>query len=72
MPSQLYKTNFPGQADGTSRTEFELLRMASYAEWAGGEFRLVSPRPSIVKIMQLTGLDRRFLVSASLVRLDLK
>jgi len=37
--------------------------MASYAERAGCEFRLASPRPSVVKIMRITGLDRRFLAS---------
>lgn len=40
-----------------------LLRMASHAERAGCEFRLVLPRPSIVKMMQITGLDRGCLVS---------
>jgi anti-anti-sigma factor len=40
-----------------------LLRMAGYAEQAGCEFRLISPRPSLVKIMRVTGLDRRFLAS---------
>ena len=40
-----------------------LLRMADYAEQAGCPFRLVSPRPSLVKIMRITGLNRRFLVS---------
>ena len=39
-----------------------LLRMATYAERAGCPFRLASPRPSLVKIMQITGLDRRFLL----------
>lgn len=38
-----------------------LLRMAGYAEQAGCEFRLISPRSSLVKIMRITGLDRRFL-----------
>ena len=42
-----------------------LLRMASYAEHAGCPFRLASPRPSLVKIMQITGLDRRFLLPPS-------
>ncbi len=42
-----------------------LLRMATYAERAGSPFRLASPRPSLVKIMQITGLDRRFLLSPS-------
>jgi anti-sigma B factor antagonist len=37
-----------------------LLRLAGYAEQAGCEFRLISPRPSLVKIMRITGLDRRF------------
>lgn len=40
-----------------------LLRMAGHAERAGCEFRLASPRPSLVKIMQITGLDRRLLAS---------
>jgi anti-anti-sigma factor len=40
-----------------------LVRMAGYAERAGRPFRLVSPGPSVVKIMRITGLDRRFLVS---------
>jgi anti-sigma B factor antagonist len=40
-----------------------LLRMAGHAERAGCEFRLASPRPSVVKILRITGLDRRFLVS---------
>ncbi len=39
-----------------------LLRMADHAEQAGCPLRLVSPRPSLVKIMRITGLDRRFLV----------
>jgi anti-anti-sigma factor len=38
-----------------------LLRMADYAEQAGCPFRLASPRPSLVKIMRITGLHRRFL-----------
>jgi anti-sigma B factor antagonist len=37
-----------------------LLRMAHYAEHAGCSFRLASPRPSLVKIMRITRLDRRF------------
>jgi anti-anti-sigma regulatory factor len=36
--------------------------MAGYAERAGRPFRLASPSPSVVKIMRITGLDRRFLV----------
>jgi anti-anti-sigma factor len=39
-----------------------LVRMAGFAERAGRPFRLVSPSPSVVKIMRITGLDRRFLV----------
>jgi anti-anti-sigma factor len=39
-----------------------LVRMAGYAERAARPFRLVSPSPSVVKIMRITGLDRRFLV----------
>ena len=39
-----------------------LLRMATYAERAGCPFRLASPRPSLVKIMRITGLDRSFLL----------
>ena len=38
-----------------------LVRMARYAEQKGRPFRLASPRPSVVKIMRITGLDRRFL-----------
>jgi anti-anti-sigma factor len=40
-----------------------LLRMADYAEQKGCSFRLASPRPSLVKIMRITRLDRRFLAS---------
>jgi anti-sigma B factor antagonist len=40
-----------------------LLRMAGYAEQAGHEFRLASPRPALVKIIQIAGLDGRFLAS---------
>jgi anti-sigma B factor antagonist len=40
-----------------------LLRMAGHAERAGCEFRLASPRPPVVRIMRITGLDRAFLVS---------
>jgi len=39
-----------------------LVRMAGYAERAGRPFRLASPGPSVVKIMRITGLDRKFLV----------
>lgn len=40
-----------------------LLQIAGHAERAGHEFRLASPRPPLVKIMRITGLDRRFLAS---------
>jgi anti-sigma B factor antagonist len=40
-----------------------LLRIAGCAERAGCPFELVSPRPSLLKLMRITGLDRRFLVS---------
>ena len=40
-----------------------LVRMARYAEQKGCPFRLASPSPSLVKIMRITGLDRRFLAS---------
>ena len=40
-----------------------LVRMAGYAEQKGCPFRVASPSPSLVKIMRITGLDRRFLAS---------
>ena len=40
-----------------------LVRMARYAEQKGCPFQLTSPNASLVKIMRITGLDRRFLVS---------
>lgn len=40
-----------------------LVRMARYAEQKGCSFRLASPSPSLVKIMRITRLDRRFLAS---------
>ena len=40
-----------------------LLRMANYAEKAGCPFMLASPSPPLVKLMRITGLDRRFLPS---------
>jgi len=40
-----------------------LLRMASYAEQTGHPFTLASPSPSLVKLMRITGLNRRFLPS---------
>lgn len=38
-----------------------LVRMAGYAEQRGRTFQLASPSLSLVKIMRITGLDRRFL-----------
>jgi anti-sigma B factor antagonist len=38
-----------------------LVRMAGYAEQMGCMFQLSSPSLSLVKIMRITGLDRRFL-----------
>jgi anti-sigma B factor antagonist len=40
-----------------------LVRMAGYAKQKGCPFRVASPSPSLVKIMRITGLDRRFLAS---------
>ena len=40
-----------------------LVRMAGYAEQKGCPFRLASPSGSLVKIMRITGLDRRFLAA---------
>ena len=40
-----------------------LVRMAGYAELAGHPFRLASPKPSLIKIMRITGLHRRFLTT---------
>lgn len=37
-----------------------LARLARHARQAGRQFRLTSPRPSLVKIMRITGLDRTF------------
>ena len=37
-----------------------LVRMAGYAEQRDRPFRLASPRPALIKIMRITGLDRRF------------
>jgi anti-sigma B factor antagonist len=42
-----------------------LVRMAGYAEQKGCPFRLASPSPSLVKLMRITGLDRRFLASGT-------
>jgi anti-sigma B factor antagonist len=40
-----------------------LVRMADHAQRKGCPFRLASPSPSLVKIMRITGLDRRLLAS---------
>jgi len=37
-----------------------LARVARYARQAGRPLRLISARPSLVKIMRITGLDRTF------------
>ena len=64
MRLQMYEITFAGQT-GPSR-------IASYAERAGCEFRLASPRLSLVKVMRITGLDRRFLASQATCRLVLE
>jgi anti-sigma B factor antagonist len=38
-----------------------LLRMANHAEQAGCPFTLASPGPPLVKLLRITGLDRRLL-----------
>jgi anti-sigma B factor antagonist len=43
-----------------------LVRMAGYADQQDCPFRLASPRSSLVKVMRITGLDRRFLTSQAL------
>ena len=40
--------------------------MAGYAERKGCPFKLAAPSPRLVKIMRITGLDRRFLTSQAL------
>jgi anti-anti-sigma factor len=45
-----------------------LVRMAGYAEQKGCSFRLASPSPSLVKIMRITRLERRFLASPASAR----
>jgi len=37
-----------------------LARVARHARQAGRQIQLVSPRPSLLKIMRITGLDRSF------------
>jgi anti-sigma B factor antagonist len=55
--------NLTGLAFCDAKGLAALVRMARYAEQNGRPFRLASPRPSLVKIMRITGLDRRFLAS---------
>ena len=40
-----------------------LLRMANHAEQTGHPFILASPSPQLLKLMQTTGVARRFLLS---------
>lgn len=40
-----------------------LVRMARYAEQSNCPLQVASPSPSLVKIMRITGLNRRFLAS---------
>ena len=40
-----------------------LVRMARYAEQSDCPFQVTSPSPSLVKIMRITGLNRRFLAA---------
>ena len=40
-----------------------LVRMAGHAEKKSCPFQVASPSPSLVKIMRITGLDRRLLTS---------
>jgi anti-sigma B factor antagonist len=40
-----------------------LVRMADYAELTDCPFRLASPKPPLIKIMRITGLDHRFLAT---------
>ena len=37
-----------------------LARIARHARQAGGQLRLISARPALLKIIRLTGLDRSF------------
>lgn len=37
-----------------------LARLANHAKQAGRQLRLISPRPSLLKIMRITGLDHAF------------
>ena len=44
-----------------------LVRIAGYARQKDCPFRLVFPRPSLIKIMRITGLDRELLTSGALL-----
>ena len=55
--------NLTGLAFCDAKGLAALVRMARYAEQDGRPFRLASPSPSLIKIMRITGLDRRFLAS---------
>jgi anti-sigma B factor antagonist len=44
-----------------------LVRMAGYAERKDCPFRLASPSPSLVKLLRIVGLDRRFLATQASV-----
>ena len=57
------KVNLTALAFCDARGLAALVRMARHAEQNGCPFRLASPNASLVKIMRITGLDQRFLVS---------
>lgn len=42
-----------------------LLRMANHAERAGRPFRVLSPNPRLVRLMQITGLGQKFLAQGT-------
>jgi anti-sigma B factor antagonist len=41
-----------------------LVRMANYAEQACCPFRVTSPSPRLTRLMQITGLDQKFLAAS--------
>jgi anti-sigma B factor antagonist len=55
--------NLTGLSFCDARGLSALLGMANYAEKAGCPFMLASPSPSLIKLMRITGLDRRLLPS---------
>ncbi len=62
----------PGGSSGVAQDDVRepaALDLRYRAERAGCEFRLASPRLSLVKIMRITGLDRRLLASQATCRL---